>query len=166
VLQESDLTGRSGAAPLAELAARQGGVVSRAQLVDLGVSVRAIRGRVRAGTLHVVHRGVYAVGHRALGQTGREWAAVLAAGPGAALSHRSAGARLGIRPWSGRVEVTTTARRSIPGVTVHMTRALHHDDVTLDADGLPRTSCARTVVDLAARGRRNDAGPRSAPGRA
>ncbi len=124
-------------------------MVSRAQLIGLGVSVRAIRGRVRAGTLHVVHRGVYAVGHRALGQTGCEWAAVLAAGRGAALSHRSAGARLGIRPWSGRVEVTALAARSIPGVIVHTTRALHPDDVTIDEDGLPRTSWARTVVDLA-----------------
>ncbi|MEP6954114.1 MAG: type IV toxin-antitoxin system AbiEi family antitoxin domain-containing protein [Solirubrobacteraceae bacterium] len=132
------------------MAARQGGVVSRAQLIEAGLRAGGILRRVRAGRLHPVHPGVYAVGHRALGQTGREWAAVLAAGPGAALSHRSAGARLGIRPWSGRVELTVPRRhRPIDGVRLHRTRSLHPDDITLDEDGLPCTSWARTIVDLA-----------------
>ena len=116
----------------------------------MGLSVRAIRGRVRAGALHVVHPGVYAVGHSALSARGREWAAVLAAGPGAVLSHRTVGAQLGLRPWTGRVEVTTPRRsRPLRGVIVHQTRSLHREDVVLDEDGLPRTSWARTVIDLA-----------------
>lgn len=125
-------------------------MVSRAQLVALGMRAGAILRRVRAGRLHRVHPGVFAVGHRALGLPGREWAAVLAAGPGAALSHRSAGARLGLRMWSGRVEVTVPgAHRRVPGVIVHTTRSVHPDDVVRDETGLPRTSWARTVVDLA-----------------
>jgi len=54
-----------------------------------------VRHRVAAGRLHRIHRGVFAVGHRAL--TGEGWcmAAVLAGGPGAVLSHRPAGARAG-----------------------------------------------------------------------
>ncbi len=135
---------------IAEIASAQGGVVGRAQLVALGLSADTIARRLRRGRLHHVHRGVYAVGHRALGRLGREWAAVLALGPGAALSHRSAAARLGIVTWNGRPEVTARRGRSAPrGITVHATRSLHPDDVTLDAAGLRRTSWARTTVDVA-----------------
>ena len=74
---------RSVDALIAQLAGRQHGVVARRQLVELGVGRRAIGNRVERGRLHVVHRGVYAVGHRALTQRGRWMAAVLAAGPGA-----------------------------------------------------------------------------------
>ena len=77
---------------IAALAARQHGVVARAQLVALGLGHRAIDHRVACGRLHVVHHGVYAVGHRRLTRRGHWMAAVLAAGPGAMLSHRSAAA--------------------------------------------------------------------------
>ena len=67
------------------------------------------------------------------------------------LSHRSAGAKLGVLTWNGRPEVTTArGRRSPGGVIVHSTRALHPDDLTRDAESrLPHTSWARTTVDLA-----------------
>jgi hypothetical protein len=48
---------------IAQLAARQKGVVKLAHLVALGLSERAIRWRVRSGKLHRLHRGVYLVGH-------------------------------------------------------------------------------------------------------
>jgi len=67
---------------IAPLAARQHGVVSAAQLLALGLSRKAIRSRVAAGRLHVIHAQVYAVGHPALGDQGRWFAAVLAGGPG------------------------------------------------------------------------------------
>src|SRR5919198_5554708 len=83
------------------LAGRQHGVVARTQLRGLGLSASAIDRRVQAGRLHVVHRGVYAVGHPVLGPDGRRMAAVLACGPGAALSHASAAALWGLREsWS------------------------------------------------------------------
>jgi Protein of unknown function (DUF559) len=78
-------------------------------------------------------------------------AAVLACGAGALLSHRSAAARWGIAPsGSERIEVTTTARgRSGPDrVTVHRSRALHPEDRAV-RDGIPVTSVARTLLDLA-----------------
>ena len=72
---------------------------------------RAIERRIEGGRLHPVSAGVYAVGHRVLSQHGRWMAAVLAAGPGAVLSHRSAAALWGIRPTArARVEVTTPKR--------------------------------------------------------
>lgn len=75
---------------LAALAQRQGGVVSRSQLESCGLLSSGISRWVRQGRLHRVHRGVYAVGHRAFGIEGRLHAALLHAGNGAALSHTTA----------------------------------------------------------------------------
>ena len=79
---------------MAELARRQHGVVSGAQLRALGIGAGALRRGREAGRLLPVHRGVYAVGHDRLTARGRSWAAVLACGgpEAAVLSHRSAAA--------------------------------------------------------------------------
>ena len=81
---------------IAALAGRQHGLVSHGHLVALDLSGSAIQKRVASGRLHRVHRGVYAVGHALLGPNGRLLAAVLACGPGALLSHRSAAALWGL----------------------------------------------------------------------
>ncbi len=135
---------------IAEIAGLQGGVISRAQLMMLGLSRSAIGRRLAAGRLHRVNATVYAVGHTVLGREGREWAAVLATN--GVLSHRSAGAKLGVVTWNGRPEVTTARGHApIPGVTVHTSRSLHPDDTVLDAESrLPITTWARTTIDLAA----------------
>ena len=86
------------ATPLSELAARQHGVVSVRQLAQLGLGKDAVGRRARDGRLHLVRRGVYAVGHTRLTREGRWMVAVLGSGPGAVLSHRSAAALWGIRP--------------------------------------------------------------------
>jgi hypothetical protein len=84
-------------AAIAMLAAHQHGVVSRGQLRELDCSRHAIDRRVRAGRLHPLHRGVYAVGHPKISREGHWMAAVLACGEDAVLSHRSAAALWGIR---------------------------------------------------------------------
>jgi predicted transcriptional regulator of viral defense system len=66
---------------VAAVALRQHGIVSLAQLRALGLGPRGAQHRVSAGRLHRLHRGVYAVGHRAVGADGRRMAAVLACGP-------------------------------------------------------------------------------------
>src|SRR5215207_10956806 len=86
------------------LAERQHGLVSRAQLLELGLGRRAIEHRLELGRLEPVHRGVYTIGHRLLSRDGRWMAAVLACGPGAVLSHHSAAALWGLRQ-SDRLEV-------------------------------------------------------------
>src|SRR5689334_11777211 len=91
---------------IAGLAGRQYGVVGRTQLRDLGISDARIEGRIRRAQLHRLHRGVYASGHRHVSTRGRWLAAVLACGPGAVLSHRSAAAAWGILRWSGTPETT------------------------------------------------------------
>jgi very-short-patch-repair endonuclease len=137
---------------LADLAARQYGVVSLEQLRALGLGPRGAQHRVTSGRLHRLHRGVYAVGHDAVATDGRRIAAVLACGPGAVLSHRSAAAAWGLRPTSrARLEVTTSARsRSGPiAIELHRVRRLHADDVDV-LGRIPITSVGRTLVDLAA----------------
>src|SRR5687768_4493636 len=72
---------------LAKFAAGQWGVVSRAELEALGLSARQIERMVARGHLDLLHRGVYAVGHRNVTTEGRFLAAVKACGPEAVLSH-------------------------------------------------------------------------------
>lgn len=132
------------------LAERQHGVVSRAQLDALDLGRGAIEHRLDEGRLHPLHRGVYAVGHRVVSRQGRWMAAVLAMGPGAVLSHRSAAALWGLRTTArARVEVTVPGpRRSRPALEVHRAR-LAADEVTLER-GIPVTTASRTLLDLAA----------------
>jgi hypothetical protein len=133
---------------MAELATRQHGVVARRQLLAAGLSPSQVERRVRAGRLHVVHRGAYAVGHPVLSRRGRELAAVLASGAGAVLRARSAASLLELVPWSGRIQVATPhARRGIEGADVRRTRRMDPADVTT-RHGVPCTSWARTLVDL------------------
>jgi very-short-patch-repair endonuclease len=135
---------------IAELAEEQHGVVARRQLLELGLGENAIDGRLRRGWLHRLHAGVYAVGHRVVPREGRWMAAVLANGPCAVLSHRSAAALWGIRrPASGAIEITTPSKgRSRGGLRRH-SAPLPADEVTTE-DGIPVTTVPRTVFDLAA----------------
>lgn len=134
---------------IAALAADQHGVVSRGQLLDGGVSKRAIELRVQSGHLLRLHRGVYAVGHARLRREGHWLAAVLAV-PGAVLSHRDAAALHELRPGNHPdVDVTgPNARASQPGIRFHRTTTLDAEDLT-NASGIPVTTVARTLVDLA-----------------
>jgi len=137
---------------ISALAGRQRGVVSRHQLLVLGLSGKAIGRRVAAGRLIPLHAGVYAVGHRALAPGWREHAAVLACGPDAALAHRSAGVWLGmLGRWSGPVHVVIprSTDRGRDGIVVHRCPGLSPRNVLVQ-DGLRCTSPARTLVDLAA----------------
>lgn len=134
---------------VAALAATQYGVVARRQLLAAGLSAKAIGARVRAGRLLTLHRGVYAVGHDRLTRDGHWLAAVLAVGTGAVLSHREAAALHGLRPSSRpKVDVTVAAQRRVPGIQVHRVERLDAIDTTA-VGGIPVTTIARTLVDLA-----------------
>lgn len=133
---------------VADLARRQHGVVGRAQLDEIGLGRGAIDLRVARRRLHVLYRGVYAVGHLVLTDEGRWMAAVLAGGRRAVLSHRSAAALWGIRPSGLNAEVTTARmRRSRPGLRFHRSE-LPDDEVTVHG-GIPATTVPRTLFDLA-----------------
>lgn len=139
--------GENASVRVGELAGRQWGVVSRRQLLDCGVSERARERWLDAGRLYRVHPGVYAVGHPAIPLEGRLVAALLHAGPGAALSHASA---LGWWRLNSDeqliVHVSTLVRaNSTRGVRVHHPRRL---DAVLHR-GLRVTTVARTLLDAA-----------------
>jgi very-short-patch-repair endonuclease len=151
-------------ARVGEIAARQHGVVSLAQLRGLGLTEKAVRGRVAAGRLHRIHRGVYAVGHPHLSVEGRFLAAVLAVGRGphgdggpilprwrAAVSHRSAASLWGLLPSkAGACDVIVpgdAGRRRRPRIRIHRSRSLDPVEVTL-RNGVPVTTPARAIADL------------------
>jgi len=110
-------------ARLARIAERQHGIVTLTQLEACDVSKRAAAGRVRSGRLHRLHRGVYAVGHRAPSWHGRWMAAVLASGEGAVLSHHSAAALWELlKPIKGPIHVSvpiTSGLKKRSGIHLH-----------------------------------------------
>ena len=132
------------------LASRQHGRVARRQLLALGLGPKAIHYRLTRSRLHAEYRGVYALGHAAPSREGRWMAAVLAGGPGAVLSHRSAGALWLIRPTgASKIDVTTPrGQHPRPGIRFHRS-SLPEDEVTKEA-GIPVTTVPRTLFDLAA----------------
>jgi very-short-patch-repair endonuclease len=131
------------------LARRQHGVVSTLQLLACGLDKPAIHRRVAAGWLQPVHRGVYAVGAVPRSAAMQDMAAVLACGPAALLSHRSAAVRWGILRHAPRIEVTASRSRTPrAGIVLHRSRMIHAEDRAV-VDEIPVTSVARTIVDLA-----------------
>jgi very-short-patch-repair endonuclease/predicted transcriptional regulator of viral defense system len=152
---------------IGEVAARQHGAVTRAQLREAGLTDRSVSRRVASGRLHRLHQGVYRVGPLVATYV-REMAAVLACGAGATASHRSAAwlLEVGSRPGdASRVEVAVPGNRVVrrPGIRVFRARYLEIDggesgqDGAADpvaaqvttAHGIPVTAPGRTLVDLA-----------------
>ena len=137
---------------ISQLADRQNGVVSRLQLLAHGVPAHIIDERVRTGRLVVLHRGVYALGHRRLRREGHWLAAALARGPEALLGHGSAARLWDI--WDGPdlpahviVPRTASARRR-RGIVVHRVDVAPSERATRFR--IPVTSVPRTILDLAA----------------
>ncbi|CAA9536986.1 MAG: hypothetical protein AVDCRST_MAG30-4328 [uncultured Solirubrobacteraceae bacterium] len=123
----------------------------RAQLLDAGLTSRQIERRLASGHLHALHRGVYAVGHTALPPFAHELAALLACGPTAHLSHRTAAVvwRM-LPPAPGPIHVTISGSHRRGPATVHLHRTTR-PEVTHRED-LPLTSAVRTLTDLTATG--------------
>lgn len=138
---------------IARLAEEQKGCISHAQLAGLGLTRSAIYKRVRAGRLHSLHRGVYAVGHPVLTVAGKRRAALLAHGAGAMLAYGTAADHHGLRPSSSPLIhiliLGTPGRRQQPGIRLHRTRFLPESERTEDR-GLALTTWPRTVLDMAA----------------
>ena len=113
-----------------ELLAAQGGAIARRQGPGTGIDTRAMRSRVSSGRWQRLQRGVYAAFS---GDPAREtvlWAALLRAGPGAALSHQTAAERHGlIDEPSSLITITVPASRhptqeNIPGVIIYRSDAI------------------------------------------
>jgi very-short-patch-repair endonuclease/predicted transcriptional regulator of viral defense system len=132
-----------------EVAERQHGVFARRQLLALGVGSKLIDYWLETRRIDTVYQGVYAFSEALLSRYGRWLAAVLAVGPEAALSHRSAAALWGIRQQaSGPVEITTRRKpKQRAEIRLHYL-PLEADEVTVH-DGIPVTTPGRTLFDIA-----------------
>jgi very-short-patch-repair endonuclease len=137
---------------IAALVERQHGVVAGWQLRDLGFGEQVARKRKAAGRFHRIHQGVYAFGYPRLSRKGHLMAAVLACGPGAVLSYRSAAFLHGILDDNrDRVDVIAPNRRGRAprGLAAHRDGTLTPTDRVV-IEGIPCTSLARTLLDIAA----------------
>lgn len=135
---------------VARLATAQHGVVTRTQLLAAGVSSDGIKHRISTGRLHQMHRGVYAVAYLPRGNPfAAAIAAVLACGPEAVVSHRSAAALWEIGPPpEGPVEVSAPGKHHHPAIRHHRARI---DPRQITArHRIPVTTLPRTLLDLAA----------------
>jgi very-short-patch-repair endonuclease len=134
------------------VAGRQLDLITHRQLKAAGVSKDMITRRCRRGLLHRVHNHVYLLGTSIMLPGGHELAAVLAGGPRAVVSHRSAAGLWGLSPGStDEVEVTVVGgrSRSRPGLRAHRVDSLDPRDRRLHR-GIPVTSPARALLDYAA----------------
>src|SRR3954452_3674196 len=136
-------------ARVARGAAEQWGNVTHGQLRVAGHSDGEIRWMLLSGQLHRRHRGVYALGHVSPAAESQWAAALLAAGPGSALSHTAvlAAHRL-IEPRTTTEVTAPKQRRGDDTLDVHVGDP---GEISL-VRGLPCTGLARTFTDMAARG--------------
>ena len=134
---------------IARLASRAYGIVTQQEMLRAGVSRTEIQRRVEKGLLIPIHRGVYRVGHAAPSVDASFIAAVKACGEGAALSGRAAGYLLRlIKGRPPQPEVTTRTERRVKGIRTRRARRGEIEVITFR--GIPVTSVAQTLVDLAA----------------
>lgn len=136
---------------IAGIARAAHGVVTRAELLTAGITVKEIAHRVRKGALIPQYPGVYRAGHCAPSREATYLAAVRAGGPGAVLYGNPAGHLLAILkgPSWPPPEVLTTTERKPKGLRTRRTRSIDRRDVT-EVHGIPVTTVPRTLVDLAA----------------
>ena len=133
------------------VATAQAGVIHRRQLLAAGLRSRSITSRVARGELVEVGPGVYLVAGTEATWKQRLWAGLLSTRPGAVVSHRSGGRLHAIGRFTEDhvdiLEVENTHHR-VSRSSAHRTSWLppHHRTVI---DGIPVTSAARTVFDLA-----------------
>jgi hypothetical protein len=138
------------------LARHQDGVVSRSQAIRAGLSPGMIKFRVRSGRWQQLHLGVYAIFSGSPGRGARLWAAVLSAGPGAALSYQTAAELHGLTdgPVSpigpvNPIHVTVPHERHIIAVqSVRLHRSHRVIDAVQEGSRPPRTTVEETVLDL------------------
>ena len=145
-----DPQGRTAAQKFDLLASDRYGVVTRGELLGVGITRTQIKRRLRNGSLIREHPGVYRVGHRAPSTEATYYAAVRACGDGALLCGRAAGYLWGLLKGSPPpAEVLAPTKRRVPGVITHRSRHIDRRDRTTWAR-IPVTTVARTLVDLAA----------------
>jgi very-short-patch-repair endonuclease len=132
-------------------AQKQGGHVTWAQMLEVGMTTRTISRWIASGKLIRVYRGVYAVGHLQSNPIDAAHAALLAGGERCALAGPCALVLWGVwRYWPKRLEIVLAGDRRPSGLIVHRSTTLLKRDITM-VQGLRVTSAARTMLDNASR---------------
>jgi very-short-patch-repair endonuclease len=136
---------------IAGLVKLQCGIITADQAQAAGLSRGILRSRVRHGRWQRIQRGVYATFSGELSRAAIMWAAVLGAGPGAMLSHRSAAEMDKLTDErSALVHVTIPAeRRAVPRPGVVLHRSRRAAEAAHPAQTPPRTRIEETILDLA-----------------
>jgi hypothetical protein len=135
---------------MAQIAGRDQGVIAWSEMLDAGLSPDEIKLRVQRGSLIAEFRGVYRVGHRAPSVEAHYMAAVKACGKGSVLRGRAAAHLWGLTKGPAPMpEVLTPTERRVKGIRTTRSRRIERRDVA-KRHGIPITTVARTVVDLAA----------------
>lgn len=132
-----------------QLAAKQFGRITWAQLRAIGPAPSTIRRWTSTGYLVPILPRVYAVGHSATDERARLFALVLFAGPLAELSHGSSAYWRGwLRYPVSAIHISTPRRirTHLPGVVFHGLRDVERELV----NGVPCTKVIQTLLDLAA----------------
>jgi very-short-patch-repair endonuclease len=142
-----------------EVAQAQEGVISRRQAIEGGMSPHATDLKVRSGRWQLLQHGVYATFTGEPGRNALMWAAVLRAGPDAALSHESAAELFTLLDQPAPlIHVTIPEVRRVcpaPGLVTH--RSGRIGEAVHPALTPPRTRIEETVLDLAAQAETFDA---------
>jgi hypothetical protein len=140
------------AANVRSLAAKQGGYLTREQLVAAGVSQRTVDRWLSSKRLIAVHRGVYALELLQSNPINTGRAALLAVGERSALAGGCALVLWDVwRYWPKQLEVVSAvARRTTATLKVHLSTTLLNRDIKT-VQGLRVTSPARTLLDSSAR---------------
>jgi hypothetical protein len=129
------------------IGSRSHGIVTRAELLAAGVTAREIERRQERGHLIPQFRGVYRVGHRAPSIEATYMAAVKACGHGAVLSGPAAAHLYGLVKGPAPIPYVTAPReRRVREVMTKRSSAIE----SAVHRGIPVTTVARTLVDLAA----------------
>lgn len=141
-------------AKIESIARGQHGLVTRAQLRAAGVHDSLIYRRLKTGRFQRIHWGIYRVGPVEAPRA-QLMAAILACGPGAVISHTSAAVLWSLLPaitLAGSIHVSIPGRdvRRRDRLQTHRVNQIPKAEMTR-VDGIPVTTPARTIVDLAGR---------------
>jgi hypothetical protein len=135
---------------IVDVAADQHFLITRGEVIELGGSDDFTSRRVRNGRWMRVHDGVFQTDRRPLSWTAKLFAATLAGGPEALVSHRAALLLWGLDGISSAPVEITMPFGSLPspeGVVVHRTRRARERGVR---SGIPVTTVERTLLDCSA----------------
>jgi uncharacterized protein DUF559 len=134
---------------LRKLASGQEDIVAVWQLLGAGWTRAGVAHGVRKGGWRRLHQGVYALTQAPLSRR-QLWIAATLTSPASVLSHASAGACFGFRPFEGSFETITRPGTGGPkrlgGVLVCRSSTLDGDITS--RDGIPITTAARALLDL------------------